>query len=96
MKPEAIKFGVHGRTSEAGFHRFSESQTSFDKPVDPLRRRTGESAWRQRDLERIKEELDKVLGIRECETCHKLIDAAFPPASKKGAVGIQLLVPRRS
>lgn len=77
VRLEAIKMGVHWRTSEEALQRFGDRLTPNQEPTplvaSPIRTLTRQ---RERELKRVEEELDEWFGIKKCETCRKVIEAA--------------------
>lgn len=73
---DAIKLGVHWRTSEEALQRFGDRLTPQQKETTsrPVSRNNVNSQ-RQAHQARVREELDALLGIRKCERCRKVIDA---------------------
>jgi len=75
VKLEALKLGVHWRTSMEALQRFADRTTPIhDVPhQDPTGIRS--HAQQQRHQQQVEEKLDKLLGVRKCESCRKVIEA---------------------
>lgn len=76
VRLEAIKMGVHWRTSEEALQRFGDRLTPNQEPTPPVASPICTPNQRRRDLKWVEEELDKFLGVRKCEACRKVIEAA--------------------
>jgi excisionase family DNA binding protein len=73
IRLEAIKLGVHWRTSDEALQRFGNRLTPNQDPVPAFTPSTQMSKQRQRELEQVAERLDKMLGVKKCETCRKVL-----------------------
>ncbi len=89
LRLEAIKFGSHWRTSDEAIQRFGERQTPSFEPNTKYASHRLSSSRRQRESDKIDEELDEALGIRKCETCRKVIDAGCLTLPKNESYGVQ-------
>lgn len=75
IKLEAIKLGVHWRTSVEALQRFADRLTPSQESTPSALSHIHTSTQRQRDHERAVEKLDWMLGVRKCEACRKVIEA---------------------
>lgn len=82
VRLDAIRFGMHWRTSEEAIQRFGDCQTpNFDSDKNRMQpKRTSASV--QRYQEQVRDELDELLGVRKCTTCREKIDTGNVPIRK--------------
>jgi excisionase family DNA binding protein len=81
IRLDAIKFGIHWRTSEEAIQRFGDCQTpSFEVRSHSTPARS--TAAELRLEEQIQEQLDELFGVRKCSTCREKIDTGKIPIPK--------------
>lgn len=74
IRLEAIKLGTRWRTSEEALQRFGDRLTPNHDANPSTLPSIRTSSQRQRDQQRIEEELDEMLGVRKCESCRVVIN----------------------
>lgn len=75
IKLEALKLGGIWRTSVEAVQRFAERLTPAQEPTNSALPPVRSPAQQRRHQIWVEEELDKIMGVRKCETCRRVIEA---------------------